>query len=321
MSRISDLIKEEKISKEAKLKFLDAAFIEYDEGNSGFDDGLIEVFFEMCKDKDEWEFLIQKLNRRPTEWRKKLIMTIYRDYLCEDEKYLEERLNSLHYGSDYWDLVQHYERKRKKELALEAALKGISKGEGRLSTLYDYLIEHYIKKQDCDSLEMIAATAIHRKNDVQFVMDRLFEYYKTKDYCKAKEKLLQSYEYSNYKKYFVEYKRMKTFLNAEDFEAIESRIIKDVQKEKAILEYMGICLYKGMKEKVINLIVSPSKKEWGFSAHADFESFAERLEKDYPNEILNYYYKKAYVRIPNGNRSENDIYKVFEKYRQMDTST
>ncbi len=32
--------------------------------------------------------------------------------------------------------------------------------------------------------------------------------------------MLQSYEYSNYKKYFVEYKRMKSFLNTEDFEAI-----------------------------------------------------------------------------------------------------
>jgi len=57
-----------------------------------------------------------------------------------------------------------------------------------------------------------------------------------------------------------------------------------------------------MKNAVINIIISPPKKQWGYSIFSDFDSFAKKLEKDYPEEILNYYYKKAYSRIANGNR-------------------
>lgn len=301
LEKITDLINEDKITSEAKREFMDAAFVEYDAGNSGFDDVLMNIFFDLCKEKEEWEYLVRKLNNRPSDWRKNIVMSIYKNHLNDNVKYLEERLKNLHYGMDYWDLVQYYIGKREKQLALETAQKGINKGEGRLTELYDYLIDNFSKLQDDNALEMIAQTAMERKNEVKYVLDKLFAYYRNRDYEKAKEKLLQSYRNNSHKKYFEEYKRMKSFLTESDWEKIEQDIINEAQN-KNIYDYMNICLEKGMKDAVINIIVSPPKNQWGFSIFSDFDSFAKRLEKDYPKDILNYYYKRAYSRIVNGDR-------------------
>lgn len=310
LEKISDLINEDKITPEAKYQFMDEAFVEYDAGNSGFDDGLMDLFFELCKEKEEWEYLVRKLDNRPSDWRKKLVMSIYKDHLNDNSKYLEERLKNLQYGMDYWDLVQYYIGKGKKELALQTAQKGIEQGKGRLTELYDYLIGHYSKMKDDNALELLSQTAMQNKNDVKYVLDKLFEYYKNHDYEKAKEKLLQSYTNNSHKKYFDVYKRMKSFLSESDWEKIEPEITNEAQN-KNIYDYMNICLHKGMKDIVINIILSPPKNQWGYSIHSDFDSFAEKLEKDYPKEILNYYYKKAYSRIPNGDRK---TYKEAVKY-------
>lgn len=317
LENITDLINENNITPEAKCKFMDVAFVEYDIGNSGFDDALMDLFFELCEEKEEWEYLVRKLNNKPSEWRKELVMNIYRDYLNEDTKYLEERLKKLQYGMDYWDLVKYYIDKQKKGLALETAQKGIKKGEGRLTELYDFLIDHFSKLKDENALEIIAQTAVERKNDVKYVLDKLFEYYKNLDYEKAKEKLLQSYRNNSYKKYFEEYKRMKSFLSEADWEKIEPEITNEAQN-KNLQDYMNICLEKGMKDVVMKIIISPPKNQWGYSISSDFDSFAEKLAKDYPKEILDYYYKKAYVRIVNGDRKTyKEALRYFDKVKAI----
>jgi len=302
LDKISDLITENKITPKAKYRFMDEAFIEYDEGNSSFDDGLMDLFFELCQEKDEWEFLVQKLNSRRSDWRKKLVMEIYRDHLKDDSRYLEERLKNLQYGMDYLDLVQYYICKRNKNLALEIAQKGIEHGEGRLTELYDYLIDHYSQLGDKDHLESIAETAMQRKNDESYVLERLFTFYQDDDYEKAKEKLILVYKTAGHKKYFEEYKRMKNYLSKSDWEKIEPEIVKEAQN-KNLHDYLSICLHKGMKEIVLKTIISPPVNQWGYAVFSDFDPFAQKLEKDYPKEILEYYYEKAYCRIPNGNRN------------------
>jgi len=41
-----------------KIGFLDEAFVEYDIGNSGFEDDLMHIFFEICETREEWEYLV-----------------------------------------------------------------------------------------------------------------------------------------------------------------------------------------------------------------------------------------------------------------------
>ncbi len=85
LDRISDLIEEGDISTRAKLKFLDNAFEEYNIDNSGLEDAMMDVFFEICKTKEEWEYLVKKLDEHPSDWRKKLIMDIQKEHLHDDK--------------------------------------------------------------------------------------------------------------------------------------------------------------------------------------------------------------------------------------------
>ncbi|HID19640.1 MAG TPA: hypothetical protein EYP28_01670, partial [Methanophagales archaeon] len=70
LNEISDLIEAGNISSDAKLEFFDDAFVEYDRGNSGFEDALMDIFFAMCETKEEWDYLVEKLAKRPSDWRK-----------------------------------------------------------------------------------------------------------------------------------------------------------------------------------------------------------------------------------------------------------
>ncbi|SPF53109.1 conserved hypothetical protein [Candidatus Desulfosporosinus infrequens] len=66
-----------------------------------------------------------------------------------------------------------------------------------------------------------------------------------------------------------------------------------------------------MKDIVIKTIISPPVNQWGYASVSDFDIFAQKLEEEYPKEILEHYYKKAYRRIPNGDRK---TYKEAVKY-------
>jgi hypothetical protein len=127
LEKISELIQEGGLSTASKLEFLDEAFEEYNLNNSGFEDSLMDIFFEICQTKEEWEYLVKKLDEHPSEWRKERVMLIQRNYLHDEEAYLHERMQILTYGRDYWDLVEFHLEKGDKVKALETAEKGILK--------------------------------------------------------------------------------------------------------------------------------------------------------------------------------------------------
>ncbi len=298
LNEILELIRQGKISTQAKRKFMDEAFVEYDEDNSGFEDSLMDIFFELCETREDWEYLVKKLGKRPSDWRSKLIMNIYRRHLEDDDIYLKERLNNLRYGMDYWDLVDYYLSKGMLPKAVETAESGILKGEGRLTELFDFLFDHFVQTNDVLSLERIVDVAIKRNSDEKHLLDRLFEYYRKDNYEKAKAALLASYKHSKWKKYFEEYKRMKEFLHEADWSVIEPKIIKDAE-ENNISEYLRICLEKGMNETVLTIITNPPQNRLLTN---NFDEFAARLEKEYPEKIIEYYFIRARANIEGGNR-------------------
>lgn len=311
LNKISDLIKEGRISSDAKYEFLDEAFVEYDVGNSGFDDALMDIFFEICDSKEEWEYLVEKLGKYPSDWRKHLIIKIQKDYLQNDEAYLKERMSSLRYGMDYLDLVDYYIDRNNYEKALETAEAGILKGEGRLTELFEFLFEHFEQANDAKNLERIVSTALSRNKEQRNMLDRLFEYYKNRgNYEKAKEALQKSYEHIRHASYYEEYVRIKNYLEESDWKQFEPRIINDA-REKSINDYLRICLDKNMKKAVLDIILNPPRNQWGFVSNNNFDEFAGRLEKDYPDKIIEYYWKKACILIKEKNR---DAYRESVRY-------
>ncbi|RJS77638.1 hypothetical protein CW713_10055 [Methanophagales archaeon] len=301
LNEISELIREGNISSAAKIGFLDEAFVEYDIGNSGFEDDLMHIFFEICETREEWEYLVEKLAKRPSDWRKDLIMRIQKNYLRDERAYLEMRIENLYYGMDYWDLVDFYVNKGDLQKALETAEQGILKGEGRLTELFQFLFEHFAEERDTPNVERIVHIALTRKSEEKNMLDRLFEYYKTQgNYEKAKEALQKAYKIMQYGNYYAEYKKMKEFMRAADWKQVEPKIFKDIQ-EKDICDYLRICLDKNMKETVLHTILKPPENQWIMKN--DFDEFADKLEADFPEKIIEYYWQSAYRNIPGGNRN------------------
>ncbi len=299
--RISELIEDGDFSSATKFRFLDEAFKEYNIGNSGFEDGLMEIFFEICQTKEEWEYLVKKLDEYPSDWRKKLIMDIQRRFLEDDEAYLRERMQILSYGMDYWDLVNFYLEKNDSEKTLSTAEEGILKGEGRLTELFEFLWEYFSKKEDVSSLERIVQTALFRNKEEKNMLDRLFEYYRSRgDYEHSKAALLKSFEFTR-QKHYTEYKRLKGFLNEPDWKLIEPEVLDKIKKEN-FHDYLQICLDKGMKEMVVESILNPPKNRFGYSIEDNFDEFADELKTDFPEKVIEYYWRKAYRNIPKGDR-------------------
>jgi len=305
LEKISKLIKEGGLSTAAKLEYLDEAFEEYNIHNSGFEDGLMDTFFDICQTKEEWEYLVKKLDEHPSEWRKELIMDIQRKYLHDDEAYLQERTQVLSSGMDYWDLVSFYLEKGDSEKALETAEEGILKGEGRLIELFEFLSDHFSKKGDTANLERLVQTAFSRNTEKKNMLNRLFDHYRAKgDYERAKDALLRSFEFTDWNdSYYSEYKKIKGFLKEPDWKSIEPQIINKA-KEKDFYDYLRICLDKGMKETVLESILSlkPPEGRFGLSHENGFDEFADKLTNDFPEKIIEYYWQKAYRNIPGGNR-------------------
>ncbi len=106
-------------------------------------------------------------------------MNIQKSYLRNEKAYLEMRMENLHYGMDYWDLVEFYVNKGDLEKALETAEQGILKGEGRLTELFRFLFEHFAKESDTANIERIVHIALTLKTEEKNMLDRLFEYYRT----------------------------------------------------------------------------------------------------------------------------------------------
>jgi len=311
---MSGLINQGDISPQVKRELLDEIFVEYDEGNSGFDDTLTDLFFELCKTREEWEYLVSKLEHKPSSWRNKMIMDIQKKYLGDDTGYLKRRLNSLQYGLDYWDLVRYYLGKKVRTKALETAEVGILKGEGRLTELFDFLFAHFAQINDTVGLERIVEIAVTRNMEAKYLLDKLFEYYKGNSYEQAKTALLKAYKHTRGKQYFAEYQRMKAFLTEKDWKLVEHQII-DEAKENNIGDYLRICLDKGMKEIVLSTIISSSSRSWPI---VSFDEFAAALEEDYPEKIIEYYLKKAHANINGGNRNTyHAAVRYLEKIRRI----
>lgn len=310
---IEELAKKGEISTEAKFEFMDELFKEYNVGNSGFEDKMMDICFALCKTKEEWQYLVKKLGKNPTDWRKDLIMDIQKKHLQDDDAYLKMRKDDLKFGMDYWDLAEFYVEKGERKTAVEIAEEGLLKGEGRLTQLFEFLSDHYAKSQDTANLERVVQYAIKKKSEEKEMLNRLFEYYKAEnDYENAKRALLKAFEYVKEAGYMPEarsyahYNKMKQFLAKADWKDIEPKIIQKV-REKDLEDYMRICLDKNMKKEVIDILLGPKKKRPGSGLISereyDFDEFAIRLKEEFPEDIIKYYWQKAYDNIQNGNRN------------------
>lgn len=296
-----------------RKKIMDGMLTQYHYGNSGFDDALTDACFQMCKERDEWMYLSEKLLGYGRDWDKKLVMDIYKN-IGDNEAFLELRSGSLHYGSDYFELVEYFTEQGDDAKALYYAHKGIENGEGRIDHLVSYLFDYYESKKDTDELEKIMQICENRKKECSFVSGRLYGYYKgSGDYEKAKKYLLKEFDYSGNNGVDKQYEKIKEYLNESDWQTVEDKLFKEL-KRRDITGYMNICLIKGLNREVYD-VITEKFSPWS----NDYDYFADRLKNDFPEKIIEYYFRLALYHVENGANRKSYVtsMKYFKKAKEI----
>ena len=311
MESISELIPA--LSWQTRRKIMDGMLVQYHYGNSGFDDMLTDTCFEMCKERDEWLYLADSLLRHGRDWSKTLVMQIYKN-IGDDESYLALRGSNLRFGSDYFELVEFYTEKGDAEKALSYALKGLEYGDGSIGDLVKYLFNYYERKNDTVELERIFSICEQKKSECASVAAKLFAYYKTRnDYDNAKKYLLKEFDNIRSNRLDEQYEKVKQYLTDSDWQAVENTLFGAL-KTRDIEGYMRVCLAKGMKEEVYNIITEKTTR-WG----NDYDYFADKLKKDFPEKIIIYYLKLAVNKVEGGanRKSYKESMKYFKKAKEI----
>ena len=294
------------LSWKIRQKIMDGMLVQYHYGNSGFDDTLTDACFQMCKEREEWLYLAEKLLGYGKDWDKKLVMDIYKT-IGDDETFLNLRKNSLRYGSDYFELVEYYKSKMNIKEALSYAHKGLEEGDGRADHIVSFLFDYYEKKKDTDSLEKLMQTCENTEKERAFVSGKLYEYYKAQnDYENAKKYLLKEFEYIRGHNLDKQYEKVKNYLNDSDWQTVESTLFSSLKK-RDIEGYLRICLAKGLKQEVYDTI---TEKFYPWSN--DYDYFADKLKNDFPEKIIEYYFHFALHYVENG--ANRKSYKQSMKY-------
>lgn len=176
----------------------------------------------------------------------------------------------MEHGSDYYDLVDFWHKKGEVEKAVQIAKEGIEKCESGLDELLEYL----------------------------------FKYYKKRDYNKALDYLKKIYADQSH---FENYKRLKKFSKAEDWDEIDKWCRNLLAKEKSFHELAHIDESNKDYDKVLAYVLSVPKNDWGDWNGYEKEEFAKRMIGKYPKELLPFYKRKVDKQLNNMSRKSYRI--------------
>lgn len=216
-----------------KSDVIDGLMSYYISGNSGITDLIYETASGLCREKSDYQIMIDRLKRSGSSYHKDLLAGLYAAIGDTDtqQKVLESKLE---YGMDYWKLAKYWFDQGDRTKAFDVILDGIEKGKGRKNELYEALQKHYQEENDYDNILKLLKQKID-KNELDQRMLRddgtyqcLWEYYsRTNDYSQQKQ-LLELCLMRNEVDLFF-YKKAEKTLNKEDWKNFESKIIINLQ--------------------------------------------------------------------------------------------
>ena len=221
----------------------------------------------------------------------------------------------MRYGTDYFELVEYFTKQGDTVQALYYAHKGLENGGGRIDHLVSYLFDYYEKRKDTGELEKIMQVCENRKSECSFVSGRLHDYYKDNgDYANAKKYLLKEFDYAKNNALDKQYEKVKKYLNESDWQSVENNLFASLKK-RDITGYMNICLKKGLKQEVYDVITTEKFSPWG----NDYDFYADKLKNDFPEKIIEYYFKLALYHVENGANRKSYVtsMKYFKKAKEI----
>lgn len=257
--------------------------------NSGFTDYLMDIAVIMCTNKQENIYLADFLIKNANSYYQRLAAEIYLES-GENQKFIESKKATLHYGSDYLELAAYYKKNGDKEMALKIVLEGLDKADGRLDEIYAYLFRYYEKDKNEAALEKLYAKSEKRNRNQDTITELMYQYYQKKgDYGKQKEALLKLLSCCDDRRLHKLYQKCRQELSDEDFRKEESVILNTIKKRN-LSAYFDILMDKGETKEVIEYITQHQQYSgWGLDQG---HYFSKRLSDEYPREVVDMYWKE-----------------------------
>lgn len=251
MWKMNEIVTKYDISWEVRVAILDEMMEEFNIGNSGFEDMLIDIASVFCQTDEEKRYLADALVDGTDEYYKGYAANIYKS-IGDDEKFLQTKLGNLRYGSDYVQVAKYYLGRNNQQEALSQIWQGMEKCDGRLDELIDFAAPIYIKEGNEGELRRMYEFVMKTKWSINIVAiaKQLYHYAKEKgDYDSGKKMLwliLDSCEKSEVEKWF---EVCKQEFREEDWARDYDRVLDKVRK-KDMKFYLDICMKTG-KENVV----------------------------------------------------------------------
>lgn len=254
LEEIDKLFVEKKLDGKLKKEFIDRMFYYYDWGNSGLNDDILDAVYNICQSRDDWLYVVRKLEKKDGDYRMELIMKIYKNQLNDEGKYLELRSHDLKYGMDYYDLVIFHKDKGEIEKAVKVASDGLEKGEGRIIDLLEFL----------------------------------FNYYKGNNYTQALYYLKKIFEGEPS---ITRYHQLKEFAQKENWKELEVWCRDILEKQQMKYQLALINFENKDYEKVLGFVLE-EPKYYGSFEDPEKEELATKLLPAYPDKLLSFYMEK-----------------------------
>lgn len=308
--RIESHVKKQKVSWDVRVQILDEMLEEFNIGNSGFDDLLIDIASSLCKTKEEKMYLADALADGNNDYYRGYAANLYKS-IGDNEKFLETNLHNMRYGSDYVDVAKYYIKRKDKQRALDYIWQGMEKSSGRLDELIDYAAPIYIKEENDMELRRMYQFVMETKWNINIVAmaKQLYQYAQRKgDYNSGKKMLLlilETCDKSEIKKWFEVCKRE---LSEKDWRQEYTTILEKVRKKDEKF-YLDICMETG-KESVVLESLQNARRGYDFW-DLDYDGyFSKRLLKKYRNEVLVLYWRDVNLLL---SESKNKNYELAVK--------
>jgi tetratricopeptide (TPR) repeat protein len=273
----------------------------------GFNTEATSVLFKACKDREDWQFLVNMLRESGDVDNSRLVARIYKEHLHDDGEYLKAREAALATEADYLDLAEYHAERGDIIHAIEVAEKGLLSTRSGGPKLVDFLFDHYAKEERSEDLSRIVDVATRQRVADTKLLDHLFLYFKDRgDYDRAKDALLRSIDLLGYKDDpYDRYQMLRNYLSTEDWTAMEPAIVAAIKKKSA-RAYLRICMDNGLTREILATIIKAIPKVTDKKVHRApsnpvEDEFAAKLVQEFPEKIAEYYWKMALVAVACGN--------------------
>lgn len=250
LDQVCEQLKSNKVDAEHRQQVQARVLAFIKSGNSGMDDLLYEVAYAACHDDGDLRRLAEAFEAMKGDWKIANARDIYRR-IGDREKYLELRRGRMTYGADYHDLATFYWESGEKDKALQVAEQGLRKGRGRMEELRRFVADR-----------------------AKAAGDR--EKYMTLEFEQVTDGLT-----------LAGYKAFKKLCTQAEWQRFEPQVMARIDSARAS-QQMKIHLHRREYEKVLWILVKERYPTWtGYDVEE--VQIAKKLEKRFPEEILDYY--------------------------------